>query len=118
MPEHTTSQAPLDKMITLRVDTATRAEWQSQAHAAGLSLGDWLRVQVSGGSGVRPVIPRRKSPPAADPALLAAIARIGNNLNQLARAANRQQWPGELELLRRLIDIERALTKLAPSHDD
>ena len=54
----------------------------------------------------------------ADPKLLAAISRIGNNLNQIARAANRQQWPGEIDLLHRLINIHRALRNLAPSHDD
>ena len=117
MPKLKPSQRPLDRMITLRVDAATRDEWQAQARAAGLSLGDWLRVQVSCGTGVR-ALPRRKPPPSADPALLAAIGRIGGNLNQIARAANRQQWPGEIELLRRLIDIERALANLAPPHDD
>ena len=48
---------------------------------------------------------------------LAAIGRVGNNLNQLARAANRQQWPEPLSLLERLISIERALKDLAPSND-
>ena len=117
MAERTTSHAPLDRMVTLRVDSATRAEWQAQAQSAGLSLGDWLRVQVSSGTG-RHVTPRRKPPPLADPKLLAAMSRIGNNLNQIARAANRQQWPGEIELLHRLINIHRALKNLAPSHDD
>ena len=118
MAERTTSHAPLDKMVTLRVDAATRDDWQARARAAGLSLGDWLRVQVSGVSGGRHVAPRRKPPPLADPKLLAAMSRIGNNLNQIARAANRQQWPGEIDLLHRLINIHRALKNLAPSHDD
>ncbi len=117
MAERTTSHARLDRMVTLRVDAVTRDEWQGQARAAGLSLGDWLRVQVSSGTG-RSITPRRKPPPLADPKLLAAISRIGNNLNQIARAANRQQWPGEVELLHRLINIHRALRNLAPSHDD
>ena len=117
MAERSTSHAPLDRMVTLRVDSVTRDEWQGQARAAGLPLGDWLRVQVSSGTGVR-ALPRRKPPPLADPKLLAAMSRIGNNLNQIARAANRQQWPGEIDLLHRLINIHRALKNLAPSHDD
>ena len=117
MPKLKPSQRPLDRMITLRVDTQTRNEWQARAKADGLSLGDWLRLQMSSGSG-RHSTPRRKPPPLADPALLAAIGRIGSNLNQIARAANRQQWPGEIDLLRRLIDIERALKNLAPPNDD
>ena len=53
-----------------------------------------------------------------NPAVPAAIACIGNNLNQLARAANRQQWPGEIDLLCQLIDIERFIGNRVPSHDD
>ena len=29
-----------------------------------------------------------------DPALLLELAKIGNNLNQIARAVNMEQWPG------------------------
>ena len=39
-------------------------------------------------------------------------------MNQIARAANRQQWPGEVELLRQFINIHRALKNLASSHKD
>ena len=65
-------------MIALRVAAATRAEWQARANADGLSPGDRLRMPMSDGSGGRLVTPRRKPPPPADPALLAAIARTGN----------------------------------------
>ena len=117
MPKLKTSQRPLDQIITLRVDAKTRSDWKSQAQAAGLPLSDWLRMQVSSGTG-RHSFPKRRPPPPADPALLAAIGRTGNNLNQLARAANRQQWPAEIELMRRLINIERSIKNLVPTHDD
>ena len=116
MPKLKKNQEPLDQMITLRVTARTRADWKRRAQASGLPLGDWIREQVSSRTGRR-MMPRRKPPPAVDPALLTAIARYGNNLNQLARAANRQQWPDPLSLLERLISIERALKDLAPSND-
>lgn len=115
MPKLKKTQAPLDQMITLRVTAQTRADWKLQAQASGLPLGDWIREHVSSHTGRR-ILPRRKPPP-ADPALLAAIGRVGNNLNQLARAANQQQWPDPLNLLERLINIERALKDQVPSND-
>ena len=66
-------------MIALRVAAATRAEWQARANADGLSPRGRVRMPVSDGSGGRLVTPRRKPLPAADPKLLAAIARTGNN---------------------------------------
>ena len=116
MPKLKKNQVPLDQKITLRVTAQTRADWKRRAQASGLPLGDWIREQVSSRTG-RHMMPRRRPPPPAVPALLAAIARIGNNLNQLARAANRQQWPDPLNLLERLISIERALNDLAPPYD-
>ena len=116
MPKLKKNQVPLDQMITLRVTARTRADWKRRAQASGLPLGDWIREQVSSRTGRR-ILPRRKPPPAVDPALLTAIARYGNNLNQLARAANRQQWPDPLSLLEHLIGIERALKDLVPSND-
>ena len=103
-------------MITLSVDAGTRGDWQAQAQAAGLPLGGWLWEQVASGTGQRN-LPRRKPPPHVDPKLLGALGHIGTNLNQLAWDANRQQWPVEIDLLSRLIDIERALRNLVPSHD-
>ena len=104
----------LDKLVRVRMDEDTLDSWRVCASEAGLTLSDWLRSQVGAGR-LRPG-PRRDPPP-ADPALLAQIARSGNNLNQLARAANRQQWPDRAELLLRLAAIERTLANLVPPDD-
>lgn len=88
MPKLKKNQALLDQVITLRITAQTRADWKLRAQASGLPLGDWIREQVSSCTGQRSLT-RRRPPPPADPALLAAIGRVGNNLNQLARAANR-----------------------------
>ena len=102
----------LDKVIGLRIDSATLATWSSQARAAGLSISEWARLRIAGGQALRYL--RRRDPPPADPRLLAAIARAGNNLNQIARAGNRRQLPEQIDLLEQLIRIERALNDLVP----
>ncbi len=52
-----------------------------------------------------------------EPALLRELARIGNNLNQLARAANRQAPVPAAALLVRLIEIDRELAALRRAHE-
>ena len=52
-----------------------------------------------------------------DPALLRELARIGNNLNQLAHAANRRQPVPATALLVRLIEIDRELSAIRQAHE-
>ena len=106
----------LDHLVTVRVDSDTLNAWRTQAKSDDISLGELIRERMSLGSTRRRS--RRREPPAADPKMLAAVGRVGNNLNQIARAANRQHWPDELALLERLISIERALDSLVTHYDD
>jgi hypothetical protein len=46
------------------------------------------------------------------------LARIGNNLNQLARAANRRSPVETVSLLVRLIEIDRELAVLRATHEE
>lgn len=84
----------LTQLVNVRVSPGEAARWSAAAAAAGLSRSDWVRLRVAGPDEVtgRPA-PRRRGLPRghtvrADPALIAQLARIGNNLNQLARWAN------------------------------
>lgn len=106
----------LDKVISVRIDSATLSDWTALARASGLTIGEWARTMICNNRKALPAL-RRPPPPVADPKLLAAVGRIGNNLNQVARAANRNQLPGQRELLARLIDIDRKLDELL-WHDD
>jgi len=106
----------LDKVIGVRIDGATLSTWTALAKASDLTIGEWARRMIWNNKKALPTL-RRRPPPAADPKLLAAVGRIGNNLNQIARAANRNQLPGQRELLARLIDIDRKLDELL-WHDD
>ena len=115
MPRPPKSSAErLDARLTIRLSKDTLARWQDAAYAADLSVAEWLRSQ----SGSGPPARRRRPLPVADPKLLAAIARVGNNLNQISRAANRNEWPEPIRLLERLIGLERALKSLLPTPPD
>ena len=55
----------LDKVIGLRIDSATLATWSSQARAAGLSISEWTRLRIAGGQALRHL--RRARPAAGRP---------------------------------------------------
>ena len=110
------SKVALDKVIGVRIDSATLSKWSALAKASDLTIGEWARIMIQNNKNALPTV-RRPPPPAADPGLLAAVGRIGNNLNQIARAANRHELPGQRELLAHLITIDRKLDELL-THDD
>jgi hypothetical protein len=80
------------EQMVVRCTPEERAELEARAVRAGLAVGAYLRQQALGGSGPRA---RRRPPVDADALLLleGQLGRIGNNLNQLARAANAGGWP-------------------------
>ena len=57
-----------------------------------------------------------------DPKLLRQLAGIGNNLNQIARAINSEEWKpiDRVQIISALTDIQRELEdiKLEHTHDD
>ena len=101
--------APL--WIKLRSSAAERARWQALAAGKGVSLSELIRSRLDG---LR-LRPRREPPPVA-PELLRELARIGNNLNQLARAANRHEPVTATAILSRLIELDRELGALRAAH--
>lgn len=99
------------RWIKLRASTAERARWQALAASRGMSLSELIRASL-GGLRLR----MRREPPPVAPELLRELARIGNNLNQLARAANRHEPVTATALLARLIEIDRDLGALRAAH--
>lgn len=108
MPEEN-ADSPI--WIKVRASSAERARWQGLAAARGVSLSELIRSRLDGTR----LRPRREPPPVA-PDLLRELARIGNNLNQLARAANRREPVTATALLARLIEIDRELSVLRAAH--
>ena len=84
----------LDAVINFRLPKKLKAAWIEQAKAAQLNLGDYIRACVSDNDSS--IISHKPTPrkvpvvhrETADPKLIQAIARCGNNLNQIARALN------------------------------
>ena len=81
--------------VVVRLTDQERAVLEREARTAGLSLSDFVRSRTlrgRRGPSARSAMTRAASPAPAftamNPALFAELSRIGNNLNQLARAFN------------------------------
>ncbi len=98
--------------VELRASVEEKARWQEIAASRGVSLSDLVRGLLNGQR-----LRRRRSAPSVDPELLRQLARIGNNLNQIARAANRGTPVEASALLIRLIEIDRELSALRQSYE-
>jgi hypothetical protein len=104
------------KSIKIRVSEQEKSALL--ARAGDMTLADFLRDLGLGRDPV-PQPKKEKSrkfrePPPADPALLRELARIGNNLNQLARLSNAGTPP--LDLIVQLQAIESELKELKQLH--
>ena len=94
--------------LHLRVSPAEIAAWRAKAAAAGAGLSDLLRRAMA----------RTRTWTAAAAEVerdrTRQIARIGNNLNQIARWANANAEPIDaVELIAHLVYISQTLDKLA-----
>lgn len=115
----------LDGRLAFRLPSAVADEWKQAAESKGVSLSDWLREQVDGDD-VETIATGKKTPvrvirrpaPKADPALVTGVAKIGNNLNQMARALNECRLIGDavqlVEVAAQLAAIRADLLSLLP----
>lgn len=98
-----------DAVVPTRVSRAELAAWRAKAAAAGVPLSELVRQAMC----------RTRAWTAAateaERERTRQIARIGNNLNQIARWANTYKQSAEaVEVLAGLLAVERALADLAP----
>ena len=95
--------------VKIRSSEAERAEWHAKARSACLTLSDLMRRSVGR---VRPWSVAHAD---VERERTQQLARIGNNLNQIARWANTHKGAVEaVEVIGHLIAIERAFAALAP----
>ena len=97
--------------IEIRTTPEEKRRWQEIAENKGVSLSELVRSALGGQR-----LWKRREPPKVDPDLLRELARLGNNLNQLARAANQRRPVPAAALLVRLIEIDRELSALRAAH--
>ena len=105
---------PRDKWLHVKVSTDEREHLKMLAHARNITVADLIREGVEQRTqGIAPK--RQRLTLAADPALLAALGRIGNNLNQVGRWVNRHKGAADaVQVLASLAAIERELMALMP----
>ena len=93
--------------VKIRASEAERSEWHAKARAVGLSLSDLVRRSVGRvrtWTVAHTELERKRT---------RELARIGANLNQIARWANIHKENAEaLEVAAHLVAIERALDTL------
>lgn len=100
-----------DRLFTMRITDSERQQWIALAAASGLTLADLVRNKLQTELVGRQPIRRQKTRVVPDTALLLAVARCGNNLNQLARWANRYKPAANaLHAIAALVAIERQLS--------
>ena len=94
--------------IHLRVSPAEVAVWRAKAEAAGVPLSDLLRramARTRTWTAAAAEVERERT---------RQVARIGNNLNQIARWANTHAAPIDaVEIIAKLVCISQTLDKLA-----
>lgn len=99
-------EKPKRKFIQVRVSDDQKKEIQAKAKEAGLTVTDFM-LQAAGR--VTPWTPANKK---VAQEKIRQVARIGNNLNQIARAVNTQGVINhEIELLQCLQSIQEDLRK-------
>ena len=90
--------------VTVRLPESGAAEWRHASSAAGVTVSDWVRVRVGPVGQADALLVGRRPPrkraglgrsiaPPVDPAVVMQLARIGNNLNQVARSLNAEPGP-------------------------
>ena len=104
-------------LVQARVSPAEFAAWTAKASAAGVSSSALLREAMTQTGVWTPTADgvEREQAREVERARTREIARIGSNLNQLTRWANRHQTAAAVEVIVHLAAIERALRALAPS---
>ena len=101
------------KPIAVRLTETEKLDWDLKAHAAGLSISELVRqamnrVRISHVGDRAVQIERTRQ-----------IAKIGNNLNQIARWVNRYKTTADtVEVVTHLIAIEQALMALNSTKGD
>ena len=93
--------------IEVRTTETEKQKWQSIAKNKGVSLSELIRSTLN-----RQRLSKRHAYPSVSPDLLRELARMGNNLNQIARAVNGRQPVESIAIVARLIEIDRELSEL------
>lgn len=112
--------------ITLRLPRSVKAQLLAHAEKEGVTVSDAFRAHVTAEAVKVLAKPRRSSTDRklrrysrTDPDLLLQISRIGNNLNELARAVNTEGVATKLlEILAEITRTRSELERIATPNSD
>ncbi|KAA8663459.1 MULTISPECIES: MobC family plasmid mobilization relaxosome protein [Vibrio] len=93
-----------EKIIKIR---ATESEYDALVKRSSKPrLAEWMREYCLDAK-----VPRANTVPKVDPALLRQLSGMGNNLNQIARAINSQDWKpvDRVQIVAALSSLQREL---------
>ncbi|MDX1749068.1 MAG: MobC family plasmid mobilization relaxosome protein [Methylophaga sp.] len=111
-------KATKDKQLKIRLTEDEFAKLKKAADADGVTMANFARRQLAldvvNRSPTGSMAYRKFTP--VDPDLLRQISRLGNNLNQIARRVNQDDFDTSLELLQALLTIERRLKQVQDAH--
>ena len=97
-----------NKSISIRLTLEEKLDWELKAHATGLSISQLAREAIA------KVKITRLQDRNLQKERTRQIAKIGNNLNQIARWVNRYKTTADtVEVVTYLIAIEQALAALS-----
>lgn len=93
--------------VQIQCSEEQRDNWKAKAGASGVSLSEMLRIALEESK------LKRRQRIDVDPNLIRELARIGNNLNQLAHWANQKKSAAQaVEVVSHLSAIENELSSL------
>lgn len=110
-----------DKEISIRLTSAEAACVRAIAKSTGSNMADLIRTRLlSAGAVLEPVgrhpVAGKALSNKGDPELARQVARLGSNLNQIARAVNRQAGQAShidvIKLLAIMLAIEQQVSQL------
>ncbi|WP_245231223.1 plasmid mobilization protein [Parasedimentitalea huanghaiensis] len=102
-------------LLRVRCTEEERAGWADKARAEERSLSDYTRHVLSSEP-----MRRRTQPSEVDPTLLAAVGRVGSNLNQISHALNIDRKAGRaidlIAVRTLLLAVTRQLATIVEDH--
>lgn len=101
-----------DRWVNVKVTEAERDSWKAFADSQGYSVADLFRLLFANAAAQPSKLHKkqRRKTHKADPELLRELAKIGNNLNQIAKWANTYKTEADaVQVVQALIAIERSL---------
>ena len=112
MTEEPQGAAGRSRLVAVRVTEEELATWKATANSEDVAVSDLIRSRMPAPGSGSPALTGRRTPgsaprrpaPKADPQLMAQLAKIGNNLNQIARRANTARFV-DLEMLGEVASI-------------